>query len=233
MDKGNSISNLILSKKPSEFTKNTVVNSIYKVCLWSAGPLLIVLIMSVGIMIIFSSARFTEITNNGVLYTLISLTMPTFICMAAIPVSYLIKYRIPFHKIYIGFVHNRQNVFVLATCAAVCFICIVYTGTISSYSATFWLLLIHFFCIGLSEEILARGMIAYYLREIFSESITIVVSALIFAFVFHSNADVVTNLIVRFPLGLLFGYMTEKTKSIYPAVLIHWGYDIIVTFSSM
>lgn len=227
------ISKLLLCRNSTELTKTMVLNYIFKICLWSAIPLLLLLIMTVTIMILSSKGSFSGLTDNRVLYTLISLSFPTLICLGVIPVTYFVLHKKSLKQLYISFELNKLNRkwFVIATVALL--IMVFYAGTLDSYSPRFWLLLFHFFCVGLSEEILARGVILYYLKEVFSVPIAIIISALIFAFLFHSNEDVMTNLMIRFPLGLIFGFTTVKAKSIYPAVLLHWGYDVFITFISM
>ncbi|QSZ26622.1 CPBP family intramembrane metalloprotease [Aceticella autotrophica] len=89
-------------------------------------------------------------------------------------------------------------------------------------------MVLHNFAVGLSEEILVRGVILKELKKIFNVYYSIVIDALIFAFVFHANDNIEINLFIRFPLGLILGLIATRAKSIHPCVLLHWSYNIAV-----
>jgi membrane protease YdiL (CAAX protease family) len=58
--------------------------------------------------------------------------------------------------------------------------------------------------------------------------VSMILSSLIFAFIFHSNEDILTNLIIRVPLGIIFGSIYLYTKNLSSSILLHWFYDVIV-----
>lgn len=92
----------------------------------------------------------------------------------------------------------------------------------------FYALVLHNFAVALAEEILVRGIIFAELKKIFNLYSSIVIDALIFAFVFHANDDIKINLLVRFPLGLFLALIATRSKSIHPCILFHWSYNIII-----
>ncbi len=89
-------------------------------------------------------------------------------------------------------------------------------------------MVLHNFAVALSEEILVRGVILTELKKIFNVYSSIVIDALIFAFVFHANEDIKINLFIRFPLGLILALIATRVKSIHPCVLLHWAYNVAV-----
>lgn len=68
-----------------------------------------------------------------------------------------------------------------------------------------------------AEEILFRGYLLGKLRKFAPTWIAIVVSSLLFGLV-HFNPSVSVD---TFVLGLVLAWMTVKTKSLWPAILIH------------
>ncbi len=74
----------------------------------------------------------------------------------------------------------------------------------------------------LSEELIFRGYLQGALRP-YGDTVAVVFSALVFG-LFHGN-------ILQFPfaflLGLVFGWLTVQTGSIWPAVLVHFGNNLM------
>lgn len=69
----------------------------------------------------------------------------------------------------------------------------------------------------LGEECLFRGLIMKHLNKYFGIIAVIVIQAILFG-VFHAN--IVQGLYVL-PIGLLFGYVSYKTKSVLPTIYMH------------
>lgn len=94
----------------------------------------------------------------------------------------------------------------------------------SSYPATFsvWLLLLNIVLTGVfpgvCEEFANRGGFLTTMRGSFSEAQTIVICGLAFG-LFHQN---VTQVFYTFLFGMLMAALVIKTKSIFPAILVHF-----------
>lgn len=70
---------------------------------------------------------------------------------------------------------------------------------------------------GICEEFIFRGFALKPLQKRFGSTAAVIIVALIFAIV---HLDVV-RLLPTFALGLVFGHLTVKTKSLYPAMVLH------------
>jgi hypothetical protein len=70
---------------------------------------------------------------------------------------------------------------------------------------------------GICEEVLFRGVILNTYSDYYSYKHAIVISALLFG-LYHFNIE---NILGPIYLGLVFGYLAVKTKSIVPAILGH------------
>lgn len=80
----------------------------------------------------------------------------------------------------------------------------------------------------LAEEFLFRGVIYNTLSKKISIKWTIIIQAILFG-VFHGNLVQGTYATL---LGLVFGYVTYKTKSLWPAIIMHMVNNSIATIVS-
>lgn len=83
--------------------------------------------------------------------------------------------------------------------------------------------------IGIAEETLSRGIIYYEIKNVFNSNVVaIIISSLIFAFLFHSGDGDLNNLLIRFPLGLVLALIRCHTGNIYNSVAIHVWYNSLM-----
>lgn len=88
----------------------------------------------------------------------------------------------------------------------------------------------HFIIVAITEEFVMRGLITKQLVHIFNDEwLALVLSALIFAFVFHSARDIASNLLFRFPLGFSLSLVYKKTKSLELPIILHWLYNSVIS----
>jgi len=103
----------------------------------------------------------------------------------------------------------------------------IFTHDVSIY-------VIHYFFVAVSEEILVRGLILKKLKEVISkEYIAIIISAVIFALVFHSTDGIFTNLLYRVPFGVITAYLYIKTDSMISPIILHWIYNVTITIQEV
>lgn len=83
--------------------------------------------------------------------------------------------------------------------------------------------------IAFCEEFWCKGIIFTQLKHIFKNNyMVILLSAMIFAFITHMGNSFVENLILRFPFGLITGFIYYKTgKLIYP-ISLHLFYNSMI-----
>lgn len=79
-----------------------------------------------------------------------------------------------------------------------------------------------------AEELLFRGIIQNTLTNGFTIKFSIIMQALLFG-IFHSN---VTQGVYTILLGLLLGYVTYKTKSIWNSIIIHAMNNLVALYLS-
>ncbi len=106
------------------------------------------------------------------------------------------------------------------TICALSFCVIVYSCYHIQYVP--WMMLLHFAVIGLGEELVFRGILLHRLQQRMNSWLAILISAVVFAFVFHSGQPFLDNLSYRLLLGIVFGLIYLRTKNIcgkYPFCL--------------
>ena len=81
---------------------------------------------------------------------------------------------------------------------------------------------------GICEEFLNRGLVLRGLRDTMQDKYAIIISALIFGLL-HAN---VRQTLYTLAGGIIFATLTVKTKSIYPAMIIHFMNNAISVYSS-
>lgn len=87
----------------------------------------------------------------------------------------------------------------------------------------------HFFFVAVAEEIMLRSVLSHELEGFLqSPWLLCLVNGIIFAFVYHSNDAFLPNLLVRVPLGFALCLVRVKSGSVYPAIALHWLYNMFV-----
>ena len=92
------------------------------------------------------------------------------------------------------------------------------------------ILILHFILIGFSGAILYRMIILDRMKSSYNILESIVITALIFAFLGHISEPILDNLMVRFPLGIFLAFIRIKFNNIGIPTIIHTLYNVLVTF---
>lgn len=86
----------------------------------------------------------------------------------------------------------------------------------------------HYTIVSLGEEFTYRRLIPQILCTRYKVWTSILISAFMFAFILHMNESLLLNLLIRFPMGVVFGYITTRTNSIITTVVLHTVYNLVV-----
>lgn len=87
----------------------------------------------------------------------------------------------------------------------------------------------HFFFVAVAEEIMLRSVLSHELEGFLKNPwLLCLVNGIIFAFVYHSNDGFAPNLLIRVPLGFVLCLVRVKSGSVYPAIALHWLYNMFV-----
>lgn len=90
------------------------------------------------------------------------------------------------------------------------------------------MIIFHYMIVSLGEEFTYRKFIINLLKTCYKTRGAVVISAMMFSFILHINEGVITNLLIRFPLGLVFGCVAIKNDSIEYTIVLHTIYNLTV-----
>ena len=81
--------------------------------------------------------------------------------------------------------------------------------------------------VSVSEEFLMRGIVFYLLSQLFRKKYyVVIISAIIFGFALHTGGDFLSNLVYRFPAGIILAVLRIYTKKLYPPMVVHFMYNL-------
>lgn len=109
-------------------------------------------------------------------------------------------------------------------------ICLGRILLLQNFSKGIILIIIQNLFVAIGEEFVARACLFYLLRKIISnEKLIMLISAIIFVFVFHSNSSLIDNLVWRLPVTILLVFVYSKTNSVINCSIIHMTYNVFVS----
>ena len=89
-------------------------------------------------------------------------------------------------------------------------------------------IILHYTAVSLGEEFTYRKLILGLLNTRYKTWIAVVVNAIMFSFILHINEDLIANLLIRFPMGIVLGCIAVKTNTIAYTIVLHTIYNLIV-----
>ncbi len=90
------------------------------------------------------------------------------------------------------------------------------------------MIIFHYTVVSLGEEFTYRKLILGFLNTRYKTWISVAASAFMFSFILHMNEELIVNLLIRFPMGIVLGYIAVKTNSIAYTIVLHTVYNLIV-----
>lgn len=155
---------------------------------------------------------------------LVGLTLPTFISLYLFP-KLCQKVLIP-EESKVFKIEKRWKPFLYLIFFGIVY-CLMYNKEFDSVPMM-CIIIFHYTVVSLGEEFTYRKLILRLLKEKYKTWIAILVSAIMFSFILHINEDLVVNLLIRFPLGIVFGCVAVKTDSISYTIALHTIYNLII-----
>jgi membrane protease YdiL (CAAX protease family) len=153
---------------------------------------------------------------------LITLTLPTIISLYLLPKS-LSKFLIKNKNISI-----KEIIFTITFLLVFSIIYgLLFLNKFDSLSMMI-IIILHYSIVSLGEEYTYRTLILDVLKQKYKVWISIAISALLFSFILHINEDILINLLIRFPIGLILGYISNKTNTIMYSIILHTIYNLMI-----
>jgi membrane protease YdiL (CAAX protease family) len=195
------------------------------ILIFSGIPILLL----IGFVIVSAHFFNANTINNSYLLIFLQQSLPMLLAFVLIPiVIYKKTMKINMAEIGVKFPENKIakaiDLFMITGFSIV----LVINSNISN--EIIGALVFHFIFVAITEEFLFRGIIMHSIKDISGKTwISVIVSSLIFSFVFHSQGDIFINLIIRFPIGVIMGIMRVKTNSLATPIIVHWIYNSTLT----
>lgn len=217
--------------KTPVFTEKTLERLLCLACFVSL-PLIGLFALTMGMSWLTTGGIQTNVNETGDLVTvLLSFSLPMVLALAAAPVAVkCLAQKRSLKDLGLAPQRSLGNGIACAVMAALSVVLAVVLGSKEGLEASAWTVLIHFFFVALSEEVMLRGVVHDELSALTKNPwLLCLANGLIFAFVYHSNSDFWSNLLIRVPMGAGLCLVRMKSKSLYPAIMLHWLYNMFVT----
>ena len=167
---------------------------------------------------------------SGLFETIVIFSVPMLLFLAFIPL--LVKIKIDnksLNDLGLVFIRNKKNIIIL-TLNILILVAVIFSFCTSNAfnSSEIPAMILHILAIGISEEIMLRSIVYDEVHSKFNTVISVIITSLIFAFIYHSGSDWQSNLLIRFPLGVILSILRIKTNNIYSSILFHSWYNMLV-----
>lgn len=213
------------NKKIENKTDDIIIKFIGILLYCGIPPFVLVLLITLSLSIVNSNT-----TSNVYMLVLIQQSLPVLISYGLIPILIFIIIE-KLKLVDIGLKWNKNyQVTVLNMIIVIIFMIYLFYKEIFNYNEGVFVL--HYFCVALAEEILVRGIILYKLSALVKKKwVAIVISAFIFALVFHSTDGIIMNIVYRVPFGIITAILYKKTDSLMSSITFHWIYNVALTIN--
>ena len=196
-----------------------------------ALPLMAMITWILGVsVIVFGSIRSNVDQASDFIETFVLFSLPMLIFFVVLPI--LIKMKTDgksLDDLGLCFHPNKRNITILvANIAFLSAVCVMFCIQASEGANQLIAIIVHILAIGISEEIMIRCIIYDELRRKYSIAVSVIVSSLVFAIVYHSGDGLIPNMLIRFPLGLVLAIIRVWTKNIYSSIVMHSWYNMLM-----
>ncbi len=200
------------------------------ISMYTILPLLAFLAWVIGVPLFIYGGMMTSVNEaQGIFQTVFIFSAPMILFFGIIPIYIQIKHKTSINDLGLKGCWNRRSIILL--CCNITIALVMFIKLIQEFSdlKSVIPIIIQLCAIGISEEILCRGVIYHEIDNAFhSKILSIFISSIIFAFLFHSGDSDFVNLVVRLPLGLAFAIMRCYTGNVYNSIVMHVWYNSLM-----
>lgn len=128
----------------------------------------------------------------------------------------------------IGLCRNRKiyQDFIAIAGVATLIILFLYENKVDKMESAY---VLQFIFVGIGEEIFFRAVLYHHFRKVCkSDYIAMLMVALIFGCLFHSDGGIVALVLIRMPISMVFSVIYKKAGSLSMPIILHGLYDILI-----
>lgn len=196
--------------------------------LWEKNVLLIALAISsisafILLFLIISFSFFSVRTRESSM--LMGLTLPTVISLYLFPKLCQIILLPSSYKPVNGKIQIAKTILILAVFGV---LYIIICKEKFESIPMMMVIIFHYTAVSLGEEFTYRKLVLGLLHRRYKTWIAVAVSAFMFAFILHISESFLINFLIRFPMGIVFGFIAVKNNTITYTIVLHTIYNLIV-----
>ncbi len=205
-------------------------NGVIRVTMYTILPLIGLVAWVIGVPILLYGGVMSSLDYaENAFQVLFIFSLPMLLFLTLLPILLERNRKVSWQELGLKFEKSKKNVFFLALNLFVA-IYSLYRMIISGGDLEKSLpIIMQMIVIGISEETICRGVIYHEIKSFLNKDlICVIISSLLFSFVFHSGDTDLANLLIRLPLGLVLGSARYYTGSIYNSIAMHIWYNALV-----
>lgn len=213
------------------FTEETVTRVMSTACYLSL-PLILLFALTIGISLPVTGGINTDVNAISSFYTVLAIfSLPMILALAVVPLIFKTKLqRRSAAEMGLDCPKNALNIGFCALMTVGSAVLAVILSASPDLDTSALTVLVHFLFVAVAEEIMLRCVIMDELKAFTGNKwVLCLLNGLLFAFVYHSNEAFLPNLMIRVPLGFVLSMVRLRSNSVYPAIGLHWFYNMLVT----
>lgn len=206
------------------------INGVIRVAMYTILPLIGLVAWVIGVPIVLYGGVMSSLDYaENAFQVLFIFSLPMLLFLTVLPVLFEKKRMVSWKDLGLAFEKSKKNVIMLAinlmVVAYAMYRMLVCGGELEKTIP----IILQLIVIGISEETICRGVIYHEIKSCIGKEIwSVIISSLLFSFVFHSGDTDSANLFIRLPLGLVLGTVRYYTGNIYNSVAMHIWYNALL-----
>lgn len=217
----------VKTKKPLDF----YIEHLIKIACYISFPLILLFFLTIVMSLTTTGSLNTNVNNaDSFISVFLTFSLPMVVALAIIPL--VIKVAIGKCSLkQLGLAApSKQSIAACLVMSVASIALATVLSDVEGLNVSAWTVLIHFFFVAIAEEVILRSIIMDELQHFTANRLLLcLINGAIFAFIYHSSEDVASNLFVRVPLGFALSIVRMKSNSVYPAVTLHWLYNMFIS----
>lgn len=207
------------------------IEHLIKIACYISFPLILLFFLTIIMSLTTTGSLNTNVNNaDSFISVFLTFSLPMVVALAIIPL--VIKVAIEKYSLkQLGLAAPSKQSIVACFVMSVASIALATVlSDVEGLNVSAWTVLVHFFFVAVAEEIILRSIILDELKYFTANKLLLcLINGMIFAFIYHSSEDLASNLLVRVPLGFALCMVRVKSNSVYPAVALHWLYNMFIS----
>lgn len=206
------------------------INGAFRVAMYTMLPLIGLVVWVIGVPILLYGGVMSSLDYaKNAFQVLFIFSLPMLIFLTILPVIFEKRRKVSWQELGFQFKKNKKNGVMLVVNILIVVYAMYRMLTSGGNFQKVIPIMLQMIVIGISEETICRGVIFHEIKSFLNKDILcVIISALLFSFVYHSGDTDSANLLIRLPLGLILGAVRAYTGNVYNSMAMHIWYNTLV-----